>query len=49
MSEEMSQAMECRGFTGEYTTNVNLNIRKADYVYIIVNLIFVGTFLLTYI
>jgi len=49
MSEEMSQAMECRGFTGEYTTKVNFNIRKADYVYIIVNLIFVGIFLLTYI
>lgn len=49
MSEEMSQAMECRGFTGEYTTKINFNLRKADYVYIIVNLIFVSTFFLTYI
>ena len=49
MSEEMSQAMECRGFIGEYTTKINFNLRKSDYVYIIVNLIFVGTFLFTYI
>ena len=48
MSEEMSQAMECRGFTGEYTTKVNLNLEKIDYVYIIVNLLLLGTFIYTY-
>lgn len=48
MSEEMSQAMECRGFTGEYTTKISFNLRKADYVYIIVNLIFAVIFLFTY-
>ena len=45
MSEEMSQAMECRGFTGEYTTKVNFNLKKIDYVYIIVNALLLVTFI----
>jgi len=45
MSEEMSQAMECRGFTGEYTTKVNFNLKKIDYGYIIVNLLLIVTFI----
>lgn len=48
MSEEMSQAMECRGFTGEYTTKVNFKLRKMDYGYIAVNLLIVSIFIYTY-
>lgn len=48
MSEEMSQAMECRGFTGEYTTKVNFKLRKIDYGYITVNLLLVSIFIYTY-
>ena len=44
MSEEMFHAMECRGFVGEYTTKVNFNLRKKDYVYIIVNLLLISLF-----
>lgn len=45
MSEEMFYAMECRGFVGEYTTKVNLNFRKIDYVYLITNIILVSLFI----
>ncbi|OOM76673.1 nickel transport protein NikQ [Clostridium puniceum] len=45
MSEEMSQAMECRGFTGEYTTKINFNLKKIDYFYIILNLLLIITFI----
>jgi len=45
MSEEMSQAMECRGFVGEYTTKVNLTFRKIDYIYIVINILLVALFI----
>lgn len=44
MSEEMFHAMECRGFVGEYTTNVNFNLRKIDYVYVVINLLLISLF-----
>lgn len=43
MSEEMSSAMECRGFVGEYSISKNLTFKKYDYIYVIINL---GLFIL---
>ena len=45
MSEEMFYAMECRGFVGEYTTKVNLRLKKIDYVYLAINILSVGLFI----
>ena len=45
MSEEMFHAMECRGFVGEYTTKVNLKLKKIDYVYLAINILLVGLFI----
>lgn len=42
MSEEMFQAMECRGFVGEYATKVNLKFIKLDYLYFVVVVILTG-------
>ncbi|GIM28343.1 cobalt permease [Clostridium polyendosporum] len=44
MSEEMFHAMECRGFVGEYTTKVNLKLKKVDYVYLAINIFLVSLF-----
>lgn len=38
MSVEMYSAMECRGFTGEYSTITNFKLHVIDAVYIIYNL-----------
>lgn len=45
MSEEMFQAMECRGFVGEYTTKVNFTFRKIDYIYIAINVLLVSFYI----
>ena len=45
MSEEMFHAMECRGFVGEYTTKVNLKLKKIDYAYLAINILFVSLFI----
>lgn len=45
MSEEMFHAMECRGFVGEYTTKVNLKLKKMDYVYLAINIFLVSLFI----
>jgi len=45
MSEEMFHAMECRGFVGEYTTKVNLRLKKIDYVYLVINIVLVSLFI----
>ena len=45
MSEEMFHAMECRGFVGEYTTKVNLKLKKIDYVYLAINILLVSLFI----
>ena len=45
MSEEMFHAMECRGFVGEYTTKVNLNLKKMDYIYLAINILLVSLFI----
>ena len=42
MSEEMFHAMECRGFVGEYTTKVNLKLKKMDYAYLAINILLVS-------
>lgn len=42
MSEEMFHAMECRGFVGEYTTKVNLRLKKVDNVYLAINILLVS-------
>ncbi|MCY6370891.1 energy-coupling factor transporter transmembrane component T [Clostridium ganghwense] len=47
MGEEMFSAMECRGFTGEYTAPLNSKIRKNDVLYFIINLSFIIIFILT--
>lgn len=41
ISEDMFHAMECRGFTGEYTAKVNLKLNKSDYVYLTINVLLV--------
>lgn len=46
MSEEMYSAMECRGFTGEYTSITNFKLNFNDAVYIIYNLTIVFSFFL---
>jgi cobalt/nickel transport system permease protein len=45
MSEEMFHAMECRGFVGEYSTKVNLKLKKVDYIYLLINIFLVSLFL----
>ena len=45
MSEEMFHAMECRGFVGEYTTKVNLKLKKMDYAYLGINILLVILFI----
>lgn len=45
ISEEMFQAMECRGFVGEYTTKVNIKLKKVDYVYFAINIFLVSLFI----
>lgn len=44
-SEEMFYAMECRGFVGEYTTKVNLKLKKVDYVYLAINIFLITLFI----
>lgn len=38
MSEEMYLAMECRGFTGEYTCKLNNRLKMKDFMYIAINI-----------
>ena len=45
MSDEMFHAMECRGFIGEYTTKVNLKLKKMDYAYLAINILLVSLFI----
>ncbi|WP_123053944.1 energy-coupling factor transporter transmembrane component T [Clostridium sp. JN-1] len=45
MSEEMFHAMECRGFVGEYSTKVNLKFKRADYVYLVINIFLISLFI----
>ncbi|MCY6484605.1 energy-coupling factor transporter transmembrane component T [Clostridium aestuarii] len=47
MGEEMFSAMECRGFTGEYTVPIIFKLSKNDILYSVINLIFVAIFILT--
>lgn len=44
MGEEMYSAMECRGFTGEYSSKFELNLKKYDYIYILMVLVYVCLF-----
>ncbi|MGV8981001.1 energy-coupling factor transporter transmembrane component T [Clostridium sp.] len=44
MAEEMHNAMECRGFTGEYKTYSKFKLKIADYICITVNIIFILTY-----
>lgn len=45
MGEEMYYAMECRGFTGEYTSKLETKIRSFDYIYILCNFFLVAAFI----
>lgn len=45
ISEEMFHAMECRCFVGEYTTKVNLTLKKIDYIYIAIMVILFSLFI----
>ena len=38
MAEEMYSAMECRGFTGEYSTHKKFVFTYLDFIYIIINI-----------
>ena len=45
MAEEMYAAMECRGFTGEYAYKKVSSLSPADYIYIVMNLLIITTFI----
>lgn len=45
MSEEMFNAMECRGFIGEYTAKINFKFNKIDYIYCAINIMLIILFL----
>ncbi|OOM14299.1 energy-coupling factor transporter transmembrane component T [Clostridium saccharobutylicum] len=45
MSEEMFNAMECRGFIGEYTAKINFKFNKSDYIYCAINIMLIILFL----
>jgi len=45
MSEEMYAAMECRGFTGEYYVYNNFRFNIADFIYIVINIGIIITFM----
>ncbi|QGU95750.1 energy-coupling factor transporter transmembrane protein EcfT [Clostridium bovifaecis] len=47
MGEEMFSAMECRGFTGEYSSIAKFKINKKDMMYCIANIIIFIIFILT--
>lgn len=42
---EMNDAMECRGFTGKYKVNYNSKLGFVDYIYIILDIIIIFTYL----
>ena len=44
MGEELYSAMECRGFTGEYTSTLNIRIVFKDVIYIIYNAIIITAY-----
>lgn len=39
MSEEMFNAMECRGFSGEYKAKVSFKFKAYDYLYLTINIV----------
>ncbi|WP_432663560.1 energy-coupling factor transporter transmembrane component T [Wukongibacter baidiensis] len=47
MSEEMSSAMECRGFVGEYTVDTKSKLEKIDYLYGLINILLIAAFIVT--
>jgi cobalt/nickel transport system permease protein len=44
MGEELYSAMECRGFTGEYTSTFNRRIVSKDIIYIIYNVLIITAY-----
>ena len=44
MAEDMYAAMECRGFTGEYCSGNKLKFTFADFIYIVINIAIIFTF-----
>lgn len=47
LSEEMINAMECRGFTGEYHYKETIKLKPLDYIYTLINLLIVSFFILS--
>ncbi|MBC8080442.1 MAG: energy-coupling factor transporter transmembrane protein EcfT [Gorillibacterium sp.] len=45
MGEEMAEAMECRGFVGEYRVPTRRSFTRIDYLYILLNLLLASFFL----
>lgn len=45
MSEEMSSAMECRGFVGEYKVAMKAKLEKTDYLYVGINILLIVLFI----
>ena len=41
----MYAAMECRGFTGEYYVYSDFKFNIADYIYIVINIAIIFTFM----
>jgi cobalt/nickel transport system permease protein len=46
LGDETYAAMECRGFTGEYRTKVDMKLKGVDYVYILMNVVWIILFIL---
>ena len=45
MADDMYAAMECRGFTGEYYVYSDFKFNIADYIYIVINIAIIFTFM----
>ena len=45
MSEEMYQAMVCRGYTGEYPATASWSLRRAEFCLLVIFLLFVLLYL----
>jgi cobalt/nickel transport system permease protein len=44
MAEEMNQAMECRGFTGEYSIKQRFSFSVYDFVFILITIAMILVF-----
>ncbi|PAB59081.1 energy-coupling factor transporter transmembrane component T [Anaeromicrobium sediminis] len=46
MSQDLSSAMECRGFVGEYKVSIEFKLKNIDYIYGLINIIIIVLFVI---